>query len=479
MSTPPTPASAGAAAEGQTRPARALPIALLVLAGPIIGSMVSRTLMSLVDFVMVSQLGTEPQAAIVPAGITLFTFIAFGMGAMGAVNTLVAQHFGRGQKPACAAYTWQGLWVSLALGGSAVALWPTIPALFAWAGHGEGVAALETEYVQIGLLGVGPTVAAVGVANFFNGIHRPMIGLWATVLSNLFNVVANYALIFGKLGFPELGMAGAAWATTAASVVNLLVLVAWWVRPRLAREYGVFHGWRPHRAQLAKLLKLGLPIGVHFAADIATFALFTLWLIGRFGTTELAANNIALKCFEVAIIPCVGMGVAVSSAVGRAIGEGSTLRARRFARWGNGMGLGYLAVVSAVYVFAGPEIIALLTDDADVARRAWHLLIVAMVFQAFDCTQVVYSSALRGAGDTLWPAVATPIAAVVVLIGGGYGVSVLWPTGGAVGPWLALTAYVIVLAALYVVRFRGGAWERLDVTEPIPATPEPAALATS
>ncbi len=436
----------------------------MLLAGPIIATMVSRTAMGIVDFVMVSQLGTEAQAAIVPAGITLFTVIAFGMGVMTAVNTLVAQHAGRDEPHQCASYTWQGLWLSAVLGVGSLVLWPAVPWLFEVSGHEPSVAALEVVYVQIGLLGIGPILAAMAVANFFNGIHRPMIGLWATLISNAFNVVANYALIFGGFGFPAMGVEGAAWATTLASVVNLLALVLWWVRPAMHRTYDVWRQWRFHAKRMRRTLRLGLPAGFHFAADIATFAAFTLWLIGRFGTTELAAHNIALKFFEVAIIPCAGMGVAVASAVGRSIGQKRLDRARRFAHWGNGMGLLYLIALSGVYLVVDKALIGLLTDDGAVATRAWHLLCVAMLFQCFDCTQMIYANALRGAGDTLWPAIVTPIAALSLMLGGGYGLAVWWPAGGAIGPWLALTVYVLVLSVCFVLRFTHGPWETMDAT---------------
>lgn len=444
---------------------RPLPWTLLVLAGPIIGSMVSRTAMGLVDFVMVSQLGTEAQAAIVPAGIALFAVIAFGFGLISAVNTLVAQCHGRGETAPAAAYTWQGLWAAAGIGVLSVALWPLIPAVIATAGHSPTVTAMEVVYIQIGLLGVLPVIAAAAVANFFNGIHRPMIGFWATLIANAFNIVANYALIFGHFGFPAMGIAGAAWATTASAGVNLLVLMLWWMRPSMNHAYAVVAGWRLDRARFGKLMKIGMPAGVHFAADIAAFTAFTLWIVGRFGTAELAANNIVLKFFEVAVIPCVGLGIAVSSAVGKAIGEGEPARARRFAHWGEGLGMIYLLFIAALFLTVGPTLIDLLADDPAVTHRARQLLLVVVLFMAFDATQVIYSSALRGAGDTLWPAVVAPVAAVTVMLGGGWCAAEYWPEAGAVGPWLALTGYVFVLAVAFAGRFLWGPWERIDLRD--------------
>lgn len=442
---------------------RPLPWALWVLAFPIIGSMVSRTAMGLVDFVMVSQLGTEAQAAIVPAGIVLFAIIAFGFGLVSAVNTLVAQCHGRGETAASAVYTWQGIWASAGIGLAAVILWPLIPGVIGTAGHAPAVAAMEVSYIQIGLIGVFPVVAAAAVANFFNGIHRPMIGLWATLIANVFNLVANYALIFGHFGFPAMGIAGAAWATTLGALVNLSVLMIWWARPRLNRTYAVLGGWRFDRIRMARLLRIGMPAGVHFAADIAAFTVFTLWIVGQFGTAELAANNIVIKFFEVALIPCVGLGIAVSSAVGKSIGEGDLLKARHYAHWGEALGMVYLLVIAGLFLLLGSMAIDLLADDPAVRQRAGQLLFVVVVFMAFSATQIIYSSALRGAGDTLWPAVVAPIAAAVVLLGGGWAAARYFPEAGVVGPWLALTGYDMVLAIAFVGRFVWGPWEGIEL----------------
>ncbi|MEM9752930.1 MAG: MATE family efflux transporter [Planctomycetota bacterium] len=448
--------------------ARPLPWTLALLAGPIIASMLSRTAMQWVDFVMVATLGTEAQAAIVPAGITLFVVIAFGMGVMAAVNTLVAQHFGRGTEQgrvACAVATWQGLWVAGVVAVAAVPLWWIAPLIFASAGHEPTVAALETSYVQIGILGVFPTVASVAVANFFNGIHRPMIGLWATIAANAFNVVANFALIFGMWGFPELGMDGAAWATMLAAWANLLVLAVWWLRPSLRASFGLLQHVAPNRAMLGKLLKIGLPSGLQFTADIATFAVFTIWVVGRLGTVELAAHNVALKFLELSVVPCVGMAVAVSAAVGRAIGQGRVERAYRFAHWGMALSAAFLTVMVGVFLLGGWALVPWLTDDPEVTHRAMQLVLILCVCHYFDCAQIVYGSALRGAGDTVVPAIATAVTAIVLMLGGGYALVELWPAGGARGPWLGLFAYVAVLALFLVVRFQHGGWERIDLVK--------------
>jgi MATE family multidrug resistance protein len=435
----------------------------LLLAGPIVAAMMSRTAMGLIDFIMVSELGVEAQAAIVPAGVVLFALLAFGLGVTSAVNTLVSQSHGRGDRVRSVVYGWQGVWVSAALGAAALLLWPAVGPVIRSTGHAPAVAAMEIDYIRIGLLGTFPMLAAAAITNFFTGIHRPMVALWATLAANGFNIAANYALIFGHWGLPELGVAGAAWATTASACINALFLLVWWLRLSIGRVYPVRSHWRLRLGPLRMLLRIGLPAGCHFAADIAAFTIFILWLIGRFGTQELAANNIVFKFFEVAIVPCMGMGVAVTAAVGESIGKGDLDRARRFTRLGLWISYGYLATVAAILLPAGPTIIGWLTEQPAVAARAQQLLWITLAVMALDATQEIFASALRAAGDTLWPAVVGPTLTVSVMLGGGWWLASVWPAGGVLGPWLAMTVYITLLAGVMGLRYRFGGWERIDL----------------
>ncbi|MFA9477497.1 MATE family efflux transporter [Phycisphaerales bacterium AB-hyl4] len=440
-----------------------VPVALLLLALPIIASMISRTVMSFVDFIMVSQLGTEAQAAIMPAGILLFCFVAFGMGSLTAVSTFVSQSLGRNDRQACGSYAWQGVHLSVLLGLLALPVWFVVPGLFAWVGHDPAVQEMEVAYVQIGLLGLAPMLAAHAVTNFFNGIHKPMVGFWAMVISNIFNVIANYALIFGNFGFPAMGIGGAAWATNLAAGLQLLIMLAWMLRPKLAAMFDTRHTWRPDLARMRRIIWVGVPAGMQFVVDIFAFTVFTLLLVGRFGTVQLAAHNLAFKFLEVAFMPAVGLGVAVTAAVGKAIGRGQPAYARLVTRWAAGFAIAYMGLIAMGYLLLRHELAGLLSDDPDVIRWAGQLLLLCAVFQVFDGLGITHISALRGAGDNHWPAWVAAIMAATVLIGGGYVAAWWWPQLGAVGPWIAATLYVCVLGLTLWARWTFGPWERIDL----------------
>lgn len=445
-----------------------VPVVLLALAGPIIATMISRTAMNFIDFVMVSQLGTEAQAAIVPAGVTLFILIAFGMGVLQATSTFVSQSLGRREYAACSSFAWQGVWLSIFLGGIALPLWPLVRPFFAWVGHDPGVVAMETDYFQIGLISIGPVLVATALGSFFQGIHRPMIGLWATVIANIFNVIANYALIFGHFGFPALGIAGAAWATTVASLVQAIVMVLWWLRPRCHEEFASRSTWRINWDRLWRTLRVGMPMGFHFVTDVTAFTIFTLFLVGQFGTVQLAAHNLALKLLEISFMPVLGLGFAITAAVGKAIGRGRRDYARLVSRWALGIAITYMGTMAVCFVIFRETMPTWLVDLSDpaaeeVIRWSALLLLCCAAFQLFDAANIVYSSALRGAGDTMFPAIVSVTLSLGLLVGGGFAIAGLRPDLGALGPWLLATLYVIVVGLFMIARWVWGPWEKIDL----------------
>ena len=453
------PTLAGEPATLPRRPA----VGLLMLAAPIVAAMISRTVMSFVDFVMVSQLGTAAQAAIMPAGVLLFCFISFGMGAATAVSTFVSQSLGRDRPADCSAYGWQGLYVGLGFGLLLLPLWLLVPPFFHWVGHAPDVQAMEIDYARIGVLGIGPFVAGIALTEYFNGIHKPGVGLIAAVLSNAFNAGANYALIFGHWGMPAMGIRGAAWGTVAAAVIQLLILFGWMLRPASHRRFHAWHTWRPSGHRIRRMLAVGAPAGFQFTTDILAWTIFTLFLVGRFGTTQLAASNLVFKFMEVSFMPTVGLGVAVVAAVGRAIGQGRHDLARLSVKWGVIYGMGYMGTLAVIFLLNRHRLPALITDDPEVIAWAGKLLICVAVFQIFDAMAIMFNSALRGAGDTRWPAAVFLLYAGVLFVGGGYLVAYLRPGWGSLGPWAVATTYVVVLGVTFLARFRFGPWERIDL----------------
>jgi MATE family multidrug resistance protein len=304
--------------------------------------------------------------------------------------------------------------------------------------------------------------------------------LAASLIANALNVALNYVLIFGKLGLPAMGLEGAALGTVLAWAVQLAILLAVFLSPRAHARYST--RW-PNASwiQCKAILRVGWPAGVQLANDIFSWGVAIMVLVGQFGLADRAATTILMRYLGLSFMPAVGIGIATTALVGRAIGEGDPDLAKRRAREAVAVAAVWMGVCGLVFWLARGPLIALFLRDlppvgyspeqlADLQRQiltiGGRILLLAAVFQIADAVGIVYTGALRGAGDTVWPMVATMLTSWVVVVGGGVTIVHLRPGWGAVGPWIAATGYVFVLGALVAWRFESGAWRSIDLLGP-------------
>ncbi len=442
-----------------------IPGRLLLLTLPIAASMISRTVMGFIDFWMVSKLGTEAQAAVMPANVVLFAVISLGMGTMTVINSFVSQSLGREEPRECAAYAWQGFHIAIVMGLLALPFIPLVPWFLGWFAHDHGpvLRELERQYIEIGIVGIGPVVATVALAHFFNGIHRPTVGFFSALIANVFNVFANWVFIFGNLGFPKMGIAGAAIATTLAATFQMLMLMAWMLKPSLADEFGTRQMWRPSWVRIKAVLYYGVPAGLQFSIDIFAWMVFTYRLIGPLGKVPLAAHNVAFQFLHMSFMPTIGLGIATAANVGRYIGQGRRDLARKVVRWAAGFGVAWMSSVGLLYLLARYQLIVLFPVEPQVIPIAADIMVLCAVFQVFDALHIVYIFALRGAGDNHWPAWFMAAMAALVCLGGGWAMVELLPQWGPIGPWTAATVYIMALGVGLWARWRFGPWERIEM----------------
>lgn len=435
---------------------------LLIFAIPMIASMISQTIISFTDFYMVSQMGTDAQAAITPAGILLFVFIAFSNGLFTACNTLTSQALGRKDTAHCASYAWQSLYLAFVFTLIISPLYFVAPWYFRWLGHDSVVQEFEIQYIQICLLGLYPMVASKALTSFANGLHKPKIGFIAMFVANVFNVIGNYALITGEWGFPELGIAGAAYATIAAGTLEFVILFLWLVSPSINRMYNTHTTYRLSSLRIREILKLGSPTGFQGCIEIFGFMVFCHYLVGQFDKYQLAAANTCFKLLEVAFMPAIGLSVALTAVVGKAIGEGDIPLAKQNTRCAIRMALIYMGLVACFYLSFRHEMGSWFnSSDTEVNGWVAKMLIFCAVFQVFDALGIIYNGALRGAGDTLVPAMIQSCLAVTLMIGCGFWITWMFPEWESNGPWLAITLYIVLLGLLLGDRWRRGQWEKI------------------
>ena len=438
---------------------------LLALALPTVAQMASYTVMNFTDTVMLSRLGLLEPTAAANASLFGFALISVGFGTMWVVNTLVSQAFGREDRTACAQHMWAGVWVGLAYG---ILILPLIflgRPMFNAFGHEPELAALETTYFGIMLLFTPVRLAGAAAGQFLLAIDQPSKTLIAAVVGVVVNIVANYALIWGHFGLPEMGLAGAAWGSNIGAAVELLVIFAFVFSRKIRAIYPVLDP-RPYWQRIKTLLRIGLPSGFQMVGDVLAWAIFGMWTMAYFGTEAMAANTFMMRYMQMSFLPAFGLSAGVTALVGRNIGRGQPEVAVDRARLGFQLAAGYMLVLAAIFVIFRYPLIGLFSQDPEVLRMGALLMCFAGAYQLFDALYIIYSGALRGAGDTLVPAVVTALLCWVSIVGLGSVVAEYRPQWGVAGPWTIAAIYGLVLGLYMYLRFRRGRWQSIQLDEP-------------
>ncbi len=445
---------------------------VLKLAFPLILSTGSSTIQMFVDRMFLTWYSSEAIAAAVPGGIVAFTLQCLFIGTAAYVNTFVAQYYGAKQYDKIAAAVWQGIYFSIIAGVFFLAFIPLAKPIFNFAGHAPAVRELEIQYFSIICYGSLPVFLSSAVSGFFGGRGETKIIMWANMLATAVNIILDYGLIFGHFGLPRLGVRGAAIATVVAVYVSALVILAFMFKARYRETYATLKNHRFDFPLFKRLMRFGLPNGFHFMLDLFGFALFGLF-VGRIGTLELAATNITFSINHIAFMPMIGIGMAVEIMVGQRLGENQP----KLARYGTYSALHltflYMGIIASTYVLFPKIYLILFASQADPTQflLIQKMIIVLLYFVAFYCTfdtiNIIFASALKGAGDTRWVMITSVFLSWLTLIIPSYFGSVVYNWGLYVA-WSFVTLYIMMLGIFFLMRFLGGKWEAMRVIEEAP-----------
>ena len=441
----------------------------LGIALPLILSTASWSIQHFVDRIFLSWHSSAALAAALPAGIANFTFISLFMGTAQYVNTFVAQYIGAQRPERVGPAVWQGAYLALLSG--LLALIPAMfsTTLFELVGHDPAIRAAETEYFRILCYGTGPQVVATAFSCFFSGRSQTWIVLVVNIVAIGVNIVLDYGLIFGHWGLPALGIAGAAWATNIGLIVSALAFVLLFLRREYRTKFATLRGWKPDRQLIARLLRFGGPNGVSFMLDIMAFSLFIL-VVGRLGPIPLAATNLAFNINSLAFMPLIGCGIAVSTMVGQRLGHDDPQGAEYCTWTGLHLAMLYMGAMSFSYL-AFPELFlapfGLRAHDADFIAAhaiAVSLLRVVAIYCIFDAGYMIFTAALKGAGDTrfvMWLSI--PLAWAIMVVPSM--VTIAYFDGGLYLLWSFVCLYICTMGVAFYFRFRGGRWKTMRVIE--------------
>ena len=424
----------------------------LRLALPLVLAEIGWMSMVIVDTMMVGRLPDSAQAigAISISSSLFLVFAFFGEGLMIGLDTLVSQAFGAGRREDCHRSLLNGIYLSFAVAPFlALPVW-FLPLYFERLGVAHDVAILATPYMRTLAAGLLPLLLYFAVRRTLQGMNMVRPIAFALVSANLVNILGNYALIFGKLGFPALGVTGSGIATAISRTYLALVLVVYllWYDARHKTEL-LKTPVQPDLQRIRSLVALGLPAALQLTAEVSVFALVAS-LIARLGAVPLASHQIALNTVAFTYMVPLGISSAAAVRVGQAIGRRDPAGARDAGNTAIFLGASFMACMSVALLVFPRYVARIYTADPSVIRTAVVLLAAGAAFQLFDGIQTVATGALRGSGDTRTPMLCHFSA--YWLIGLPFGAYLCFRRHwGAFGLWVGLSLALILIGVLLLL----------------------------
>ncbi|GAB3529946.1 MATE family efflux transporter [Pontibacter brevis] len=423
------------------------------LAYPVVLSQLGHIMVSVFDSLMVGQIGTLPLAA-ASLGNSIFTItLVFGLGVSYSITPLIAAADGRRNYTRISLLLLNGLVSNVLLGILLFIAGYFLSPYITLLEQPPRVVELAVPYINILFLSMVPLMVFQAFRQFAEGLSLTKQAMWISIVANSLNILLNYILIFGKLGFEPMGLVGAGWATLISRVVMAMMMVGYVMYGKRFAVYRHFLRLR-HLSfiHMYRIFKLGLPISGQMIFEMGAFS-FSAVMIGWLGAKELAAHQIAINVASVTYMMASGIGAAATIRVGNQKGLGN-YRAMRMAGISNlVMGAGFM-VCSGLLMILGNELIPILyIDDPEVIRIASSLLVIAALFQISDGIQVVGLGALRGLEDVKVPSLISLIAYWGVGLPVGYFLC-FKVDFGVNGIWMGLLTGLSVAAVLLTFRFQ-------------------------
>lgn len=425
---------------------------MVSLAVPVVLSELGWVAQGVVDNIMVGRLGPAAIGAVALGNAVYYTPSLFGIGLLLGLDTLVSQAYGRRDHDECHRWLAQGVYL-------ACIVTPPVMILIAALSYGFGrfgvipeVASLSGGYLRILNWGTLPLLLYGGTRRYLQGVGQVRVITLTYVLANLLNWFGNWVLIYGKLGFPALGVDGSAISTCVARVGMAVAMIGFAWRYERKRGHPLFAHWAgPEMKRLRQLVRLGAPAAGQILLEVGAWNLST-FAAGYLTPVALATHTIALNYASISYMVPLGVSAAAAVSVGHAIGADDPAKARRAGWIALAMGTGFMMCAGILFLVAPGPLIRLYTNDARVLALGPSLLWIAAAFQIFDGIQTVSTGALRGLGETRVPMVANLVGYWILGLPLGFILCFVlkW---GVYGMWIGLTLSLVVIASTLLVRW--------------------------
>ncbi|MFA7283059.1 MAG: MATE family efflux transporter [Candidatus Omnitrophota bacterium] len=442
---------------------------VIAISLPMVISHACDTAMVFTDRLFLSHLAPDLMNAALGGGLTCLMLMAFFTGLVGFTTALVAQHLGAGRKKDCSLVLTQAMIFSCLAYPLVLLLRPAAYRMFVLMGLGPGQLIPQDAYLKILLYGSIISLLRISLSGFFSGIARTRIVMFASVAAMVTNVGLDYVLIFGKFGFPSLGIRGAAYATISGGLVGLFILFTAYLRRRNRREFEVSASFRFDRPLAGRLFRFGSPTGLEMCLNIVAFNAIVM-IFHSLGPVNATAATIVFNWDLVSFVPLLGFEIGVTSLVGRYMGSGEPDKAHRSVISGLKLGMIYSAFIFVLFlaipgrlveVFRPDEVSAVFSAAVPIAVFMVRLASVYVLVEAMLC---VFIGALRGAGDTYW-AMRMSVLLHWMMVGV-LAFIVRFLRLPAETGWAAVVLFFLVFSGIVLARYRQGKWRKMRMVQP-------------
>lgn len=375
----------------------------LELAAPILLAQAGQVVVQYADTIMVGRIGVDALAAASFGGSIAMLCLLICMGVSMGLTPIVGNLYAGGKHRDSSHFFQNSVVVNLLLAVLLSFLFYGISFFFSKMGQTEEVVAYSLPYYRMLIYSVVPYMLFLTFKQFTEGVGNTKVSMFITILANVINVLFNYFLIYGKAGFPELGIEGAGIATLISRIAMPLLFLVYYLRNHTYKRYLCFFRLNAFSKQrITDLCKMGFPIGLQFTMEHSAF-MFNTIMMGWFGAAALAAHQITLQTTLFGFMIATGISNATMIRVSHEYGSKNYLGAKRAATASFHIITIFMSFLAVAYFFLREPIASVFTSDPQVIEIASSLLIIGAVYQISDGLQLVSVGALRGIGDVKVP----------------------------------------------------------------------------
>jgi len=432
---------------------------ILKLALPAIAGLSTQMVVSLVDSAMVGRLeeATYALAAMGLGVLATWALISFFSSLATGTHVLVARKFGEGNYQACAIALNNSIIIAITVGTlvALIAVLAAHPAADFFAAD-KTVGKYAGDFIFYRFLGIPFFLISVSFRGFFFGINKTKIFMFSGVLTNLLNIIFNYALIYGNFGMPRMGVAGSGLGSTIATAFDASFYFIIILLPAYRNKYRIFKNFKLNFNIIKTIYKISLPVSFQNVFILIGFLSFVA-ITGLIGTIEQAATQVVISTLFISFLPRFGFGIATQTLVGNNIGSRKFTIARIYGFETAKIATYYTLFLGIIFFVIPQYVLLIITNDMEIIEVAKPALRVAGFAQIFYATGVVLANGLQAAGKTFFVMMAEVITNLLIFVPLAYFLGIYLKLG-FVWAWVALPVYIIIYSSVIFYKFKFGEW---------------------